>query len=105
MKSLYREWPISPGLECGGFVFLTVFNGVRLDGTLSTDAPEQIQEAFAQVQFVLEEGGLSFGDVVEVTSYHVGLRSHLEQFKAIWAQFVREPYIRLDSHRSSRVCL
>ena len=92
MESLYRDWRMSPGLECGGFVFLTGFNGVRLDGTLSTDPRQQIQDAFAQVQMVLDEGGLSFEDVVEVTSYHVGLRHHLEQFKAVWAQHMREPY-------------
>jgi enamine deaminase RidA (YjgF/YER057c/UK114 family) len=92
MESIYRDWRMSPGLECGGFLFLTGFNGIRLDGTFSTDAREQIREAFTQVQMVLQEGGLTFEDVVEVTSYHVGLRDHLEQFKAIWAQFVREPY-------------
>ncbi|MDX8460008.1 Rid family hydrolase [Mesorhizobium humile] len=92
MEPLYRDWRMSPGLECSGFVFLTGFNGIRLDGTLSADPSEQIWDAFIQVQMVLQEGGLTFGDVVEVTSYHVGLRHHLEQFKSIWAQFVREPY-------------
>jgi enamine deaminase RidA (YjgF/YER057c/UK114 family) len=81
MEPLYRDWRMSPGLECSG-----------LDGTLSADPSEQIWDAFIQVQMVLQEGGLTFGDVVEVTSYHVGLRHHLEQFKSIWAQFVREPY-------------
>ena len=92
MESLYRDWRMSPGLECGGFVFLTGMNGVRLDDTLSTDPSEQIRDAFAQVQMVLRAAGLSLEDVVEITSYHVGLRDHLEQFKEIWAQFMREPY-------------
>jgi len=92
MESLYRDWRMSPGLDCGGFVFLTGFNGVRLDGSLSTNTSEQIRDAFAQVQMVLQEGELTFEDVVEVTSYHVGLRDHLEEFKAVWAQFMREPY-------------
>ncbi|NGO54854.1 Rid family hydrolase [Allomesorhizobium camelthorni] len=83
---------MSPGLECDGFVFLTGFNGMSLDGELSLDPSEQIQEAFAQVNMVLCEGGMCFEDVVEMTSYHVGLRDHLEQFKAIRAQYVHEPY-------------
>ena len=92
MKSLYKDWRMSPGLECDGFVFLSGFNGMSLDGELSAIPSAQIQEAFSQVNMVLSEGGTSFEDVVEMTSYHVGLRDHLEQFKSIRAQYVREPY-------------
>lgn len=56
------------------------------------DPSEQIPEAFTQVEMVLREGGMSLDDVVEMTSYHAGLREHLEQFRAIRAQHVREPH-------------
>lgn len=92
MKSLYEDWRMSPGLECDGFVFLSGFNGMSLAGKLSAVPSVQIQEAFSQVNLVLSEGGMSFEDVVEMTSYHVGLRGHLEQFKSIRSQYVREPY-------------
>ncbi|CCV15623.1 Rid family hydrolase [Mesorhizobium sp. STM 4661] len=92
MKSLYENWRMSPGLECDGFVFLTGINGMSLDGELSAVPSEQIHEAFSQVNMVLAEAGMRFEDVVEMTSYHVGLRDHLEQFKSIRAQYVREPY-------------
>lgn len=83
---------MSPGLECNGFVFLTGFNGMAPDGTLSQDPCAQIRQAFDQVEMVLREAGLTFRDVVEMTSYHVGLHDHLEQFKAIRAEHVGEPY-------------
>lgn len=92
MQSLHDEWHMSPGLECDGFVFLTGFNGVAGDGTVSSSAAEQIETAFAQVNNVLSEAGMSFEDVVEVTSYHVGIRQHLEIFKDIWKRLVTKPY-------------
>lgn len=92
MKSYYEDWRMSPGLESKGFVFLTGMTGVAPDGTLSSDTADQIRQAFSQIALVLEEGGLRFSDVVEMTSYHVGLRDHLDLFKAIRAEFVEEPY-------------
>lgn len=83
---------MSPGLECDGFVFLTGMSGMSPEGGLSKIPAEQIQEAFSQVEMVLAEAGMRFDDVVEMTSYHIGLRDHLEQFKSIRAQYVREPY-------------
>ena len=92
MRSYYTDWRMSPGLECDGFVFLTGFTGVTPDGELSADPEQQIREAFRQVARVLETGGLDFGHIVEMTTYHVGLRQHLELFKRIRGEFVQEPY-------------
>ncbi len=92
MQGYYDDWRMSPGLACNGFVFLTGLTGVTPEGNLASDPEEQIREAFRQVLSVLEEGGLDFGHVVEMTSYHSGLKDHLGLFKQVRAEFVREPY-------------
>lgn len=92
MQGYYDDWRMSPGLACNGFVFMTGFTGVAPDGTLSRNPEAQIRQAFAQVASVLEEAGLDFGHVVEMTTYHVGLRDHLDLFKSIRAEYVKEPY-------------
>ena len=92
MQGYYDDWRMSPGLRCNGFVFMTGFTGVAPSGALSSDPGEQIREAFSQVASVLKEGGMDFGHVVEMTSYHVGLRDHLALFKSIRADYVKEPY-------------
>ncbi len=92
MRAYYDDWHMSPGLSCNGFLFLTGMTGKRPDGVLSADPATQIREAFQQVNAVLEEAGLSFGHVVELTSYHKGLRDHLEVFQEIHADYVQEPY-------------
>ncbi|MEJ6395949.1 Rid family hydrolase [Gymnodinialimonas sp. 2305UL16-5] len=92
MADLYRDWKMAPGSEAGGFVFLSGFNGAGLDGETSSDLAAQINTAFDQVFGVLHEGGMDAGNVVEVTSYHVGLKDHLDTFKAIWTERMRDPY-------------
>ena len=92
LDSYVREWRMSPGLEHDGFVFMTGFTGAGPDGALSNEPREQIEHAFAKVSLVLEEAGLDWQHIVEMTSYHVGLRDHLDLFKDIRAGFVREPY-------------
>lgn len=92
LQSYYDDWHMSPGLLCDGFVFFTGFTGARSDGTLSCDPETQIRDAFAKVRSVLEAGGMTFADIVEMTSYHVGLRGHLELFKKVRDEHVQEPY-------------
>ena len=41
---------------------------------------------------VLEKAGLKFDAIVEMTTYHVGLREHAELFKRVRADYVKEPY-------------
>lgn len=92
MTGLYESWKMAPGSEVDGFVFLTGFNGAGLDGVTSPEAATQINTAFDQVFSVLNEGAMDAHHVVEVTRYHIGLRDHLETFKAIWAERMCEPY-------------
>ena len=92
MQSYYDDWRMSPGLACNGFVFMTGFTGSGPDGVLSLDPEDQIREAFSQVGSVLAEAGMDFGHVVEMTTYHVGLQGHLDLFRAIRAERVKEPY-------------
>ncbi len=92
MTSIYKDWKMAPGAEVDGFLFLTGFNGKGLDGIVSADAAKQIDTAFDQVFSVLGEAGMDASHIVEVTSYHIGLKEHLEVFKEIWGQRMCEPY-------------
>lgn len=92
LESFYSDWKMSPGLACGDFLFLTGFTGADADGTLSTDPEKQMRNAFRKIGLVLEEAGLDYSALVEMTTYHVGLRDHLALFKSVRADYVREPY-------------
>lgn len=92
----YSDFHFSPAIESlcegSGFVFCSGATGTRSDGSISENPEVQFRDAFETVQLYLNEAGLSFDDVVEMTTYHIHLREHLEIFKAVKDEFVKEPY-------------
>ncbi len=86
------QWHFSPVLDTGAFVFFSGVTGVRADGSVASDPEEQIGDVFAFLADNLEVAGLSFDDVVEMTSYHVGLREHLAAFIKVKDAHVSAPY-------------
>ena len=92
LKGCYDDWKMSPGLISGCHVFFTGFTGTDPDGICSPDPETQFRTAFAQVEMVLHDADLDFGAVVEMTTFHIGLRDHLDLFRSVREEFVREPY-------------
>jgi len=92
LQSYYDDWKMSPGHLSGDHLFLTGFTGTSADGAISADPEVQMRAAFDTIGQVLREAGLDFGALVEMTTYHVGLKEHLELFKSVRADYVTEPY-------------
>lgn len=92
LESYYTDWKMSPGLISGQHIFFTGFTGANPDGSLSSDPETQMRNAFEKIGFVLRDANLDFGSLVEMTTYHVGLRNHLNTFKLVRAEYVKEPY-------------
>ncbi len=86
------EFHMSPAVEAHGLVVFSGQTGVRPDGTLSPDPETQIREAFTFLGRNLAAAGLSFDDVIDLTTYHVGLRQHLDTFIRIKDEHIRAPY-------------
>ena len=83
---------MSPGILSGGHVFLTGVTGGDLDGRMPQDPEAQMRNVFRKIEIVLREAGLTFRSVVEMTSYHVGLRGHFDLFDSIRLEHFDEPY-------------
>jgi enamine deaminase RidA (YjgF/YER057c/UK114 family) len=81
----------SPALRDGRFVFVSGDIGRRDDGLLPADPEEQMREAFRSVGRSLGKLGASWSDVVEMTSYHVGLQAQKEALLRVHHEFIREP--------------
>ena len=92
LEGLVRDWHASPGILSGGHLFVNGFNGCPVDGVPSPDPETQMVTAFDKVGLVLAEAGLGWADVVDMTTFHVGLADHLDLFKTVRARFVRPPY-------------
>jgi enamine deaminase RidA (YjgF/YER057c/UK114 family) len=91
-SAIPERWHFAPILDVGEFVFFSGITGVHPDGSLSQDPETQIRDAFQFVGLHLETAGLRFEDIVEMTTYHVGLRKHLKTFMRVKDEFVNMPY-------------
>jgi enamine deaminase RidA (YjgF/YER057c/UK114 family) len=82
---------LSPGIISGNHVFLAGMTGSGPDGTMPETPEEQFRQAFEKIGAVLREAELEFGSIVEMTTYHVGLREHFDSFCTIRSMYVSAP--------------
>lgn len=92
MQRFYDQFHFSPAVRVGRNVHCSGQVGSSPDGSLDPDPAVQITQAFENVRTVLAEAGASWEDVVEMTSFHVGLAEHIGVFMQVKDGFVKEPY-------------
>lgn len=63
----------SQGVQVGDLVFVTGQGGWDDAFDIPDDITEQIRNAFRNVETVLAEAGLTWADVIDITSYHLGI--------------------------------
>ncbi len=83
---------MSPAIVSGNHVFLTGVTGGEADGVMPTDPEAQMRNVFEKVGKVLQEAGLTFDAIVEMTTYHVGLREHFDLFDRLRLEYLGAPY-------------
>jgi enamine deaminase RidA (YjgF/YER057c/UK114 family) len=92
MEPAYDRFHFAPAVRSGKWL--------RCSGMLGTDerfqavaGPEaQFVQAFENVKRVLAAAKLDFRDVVEMTTFHVGLRDHLGTFLKVKDRYLEAPY-------------
>lgn len=92
LRAACAQAGMSPGIVSHNHVFLTGVTGAGADGTMPDTAEAQFHACFEKIAAVLAEADLSLGAVVEMTSYHVGLRAHFDLFDAVRRIHLSEPY-------------
>lgn len=83
---------MSPAIVSGNLVFLTGTTGGDDHGHMPDDPETQFRSAFAEIDFVLHAGNLTFDAIVDLTTYHVGLRDPFDPFDRIRREHMIEPY-------------
>jgi enamine deaminase RidA (YjgF/YER057c/UK114 family) len=93
MKSFYDGFHFAPAVIDGDHVRCSGVIGMNLaDHTCPADPAEQFDLAFRNLNEVLEAAGVTFGDITEMTTFHVGLQEHLETFLGVKDRYISEPY-------------
>ena len=91
-SEFYAATGIPAAVRYGDVLRLTGHTGDRSDGTFSNDPEAQTRQTFQNVALTLSEAGLQWSDVVEITTYRVGLRAQADVALRVAAEFLDVPY-------------
>ena len=87
-----HDWHFSHAVRLDGVLFLSGVTGTDEDGSVPTDPSEQFERAFLHLRLYLEAAHASLRDIVEMTTYHVSLREHLDAFAAVKDRHIQRPF-------------
>ena len=91
-STIFAKFGYSAAVRAGDFIYVAGQIGLNPDGTMPEDDDTQIVNAFDRLKIVLEAAGSSLDDIVELVSYHVGLKKHLMRFVEIKSRYLKDPY-------------
>jgi enamine deaminase RidA (YjgF/YER057c/UK114 family) len=92
MQKVHDTYHYSPAVKDGDRLFCSGVIGMGPDGKPAEDPETQFKQAFDSLKTVLEAASASFADVVELVSFHVGLRKHLDTFVKVKDIYLKHPY-------------
>lgn len=88
----YKETHIPAAVWAGDTLRVSSHAGETPDDVFPSDPEEQLRGAFRNIASTLAKAGASWSDVVEINSYHVGLRGHADFLLSVAAEFLKAPY-------------
>ncbi|MEI4484823.1 RidA family protein [Frigidibacter sp. MR17.14] len=91
-RAAFERYGFAPAVKARGFLFISGQVGVRPDGSVPENVGEQTLCALARIGELLRIAGLGFGDLVDVTSYHVDIETSLPAFLEAKQRVIRAPY-------------
>lgn len=90
---LYAAHAYSAAIRSDDLLFVSGQVGSRGDGSPEPDFAAQVRLAFANLQAVLQAGGCTLDDVVDVTSFHTDPERQFATVMAIKSEvFPKAPY-------------
>lgn len=92
MQEIHDTYHYSGAVKDGKRLFCSGQIGYGPDMVPAKDPATQFKQALEFLKETLAEAGASFADVVEVVSYHVDLREHLDTFVKVKDNYLKYPY-------------
>lgn len=88
----FNDWHFSPVIEADGTVYLSGVTAARKDKPISKDPEEQFHDAFYKLGVYLKAAGLSYENILEMTTFHIDLKKHIATFSKVKDEYVKAPY-------------
>jgi enamine deaminase RidA (YjgF/YER057c/UK114 family) len=88
----YDGFHFAPAVRAGELLFCSGQIGVGSGGKVPDQPEEEFRNAWTAVGRILTEAGLTYDNIIEYTTYHVGLQQHLPAFMKVRDEFISEPW-------------
>jgi len=92
MEAFYERLHFAPAIRDADRLYCAGVICVGADGAAPADPEAQFTRAFELLTQVLTTAGVSLDDVVDLTTFHVGLQAHLRTFARVKDRFMKAPY-------------
>ena len=91
-KFSYDRFHFAQATESNGFLFCSGVIGSGEKGKIPEDISIEFRNAWTAIGALLTEAGTDLNSIMEYTSYHVGLQSHMAEFMSVRDEFISEPW-------------
>jgi enamine deaminase RidA (YjgF/YER057c/UK114 family) len=89
---MYDNFHFSEATKSNGFLLCSGVIGTGEKGKLPEDIKEEFRNAWSGIGKLLTECSIGYDDIVEYTSYHVGLQANMRDFMSVRDEFLSEPW-------------
>jgi len=83
MRYAVEQFGYAPAMRAGDFLFVAGQLGRDDNQQVIADAEAQFKRAWENVGTILRDAGATIQDIVDVVTFHVGLREHLALYKQV----------------------
>ncbi len=90
--TLYDQYHFSQAVRCGELLLCSGQIGTDQQGKVPSAFKDEARNAWRAVGAVLEAAGVGYADIVEYTTFHVGLQQTLADFMAARDECLAEPW-------------
>lgn len=91
-KFSYDQYHFASAAESNGFLFCSGVIGSDNRGKIPADISEEFHNAWKAVGSLLKEVNADYSNIMECTTYHVGLQDHMATFMAVRDEYLSEPW-------------
>ncbi len=89
--ALYELHRYSAAIRSGDLLFVSGQVGSREDGSPEPDFERQVRLAFDNLTNVLKAAGCTFGDIVDITTFHTDPANQIETVMAVREKVIGDP--------------
>ncbi|MDZ7686280.1 MAG: RidA family protein [Gammaproteobacteria bacterium] len=89
---MYDRFHFAEATRHGDLLLCSGIIGTNDKGKLPETVEDEFNLAWSKVKSLLEGAGSSLDDILEYTTYHVGLQTHMAAFMEVRDRYLSEPW-------------